>query len=67
MPPERRLIYALINKTKSGNAFTNFIAYGTERSKALASQHAAEQAMKQKGCSSDPAKIDNKPESGIFI
>ena len=50
-------------KAKSGNAFTNFIAYGTERSKALASQHAAEQAMKRKGCSSEPAKIDNKPES----
>ena len=49
-------------KAKSGNAFTNFIAYGTE-SKALASQHAAEQAMKRKGCSSEPAKIDNKPES----
>ena len=50
-------------KAKSGNAFTNFIAYGTERSKALANQHAAEQAMKRKGCSSEPAKIDNKPES----
>src|SRR5215469_8985822 len=46
-------------KAKSGNAFTNFIAYGTERSKALANQHAAEQAMKRKGCSSEPAKIDN--------
>jgi hypothetical protein len=50
-------------KAKSGNAFTNFIAYGSERSKALATQHAAEQAMKRKGCSSEPAKIDNKPES----
>ena len=52
-------------KAKSGNAFTNFIAYGTERSKALASQHAAEQAMKRKGCNSEPAKIDNKPESAL--
>jgi hypothetical protein len=48
---------------KSGNAFTNFVAYGGERSKAVANQHAAEQAMKRKGCSSEPAKIDNKPES----
>jgi hypothetical protein len=48
---------------KSGNAFTNAIAYGGERSKALANQHAAERAMKLKGCSPDPTKIDNKSEA----
>ena len=48
---------------KSGNAFTNALAYGGERRKALANQHAAEQAMKRKGCSPDPIKIDNKLEA----
>ena len=48
---------------KSGNAFVNAIAYRTERSKALAHQHAAELAMKRKGCSPAPAKIDVKPEA----
>jgi hypothetical protein len=48
---------------KSGNAFTNAIAYSGERTKALANQHAAEQAMKRKGCSPDATKIDNKPEA----
>ena len=43
---------------KSGNSFVNAIAYRSERSKALAQQHAAEQAMKRKGCSQDPAKTD---------
>jgi hypothetical protein len=48
---------------KSGNAFVNAIAYRSERNKALAHQHAAEQAMKRKGCSPDPAKINVKPEA----
>ena len=48
---------------KSGNSFVNAIAYRSERSKALAQQHAAEQAMKRKGCSQDPAKTDVKPEA----
>lgn len=48
---------------KSGNAFVNAMAYRTERSKALANQHAAEWAMKRKGCSPDPAKVDVKPEA----
>ena len=34
-----------------------------EQTKALDNQRAAERAMKQKGCSSDPTKIDNKPEA----
>ena len=48
---------------KSGNSFVTAIAYRSERSKALAQQHAAEQAMKRKGCSQDPAKTDVKPEA----
>ena len=48
---------------KSGNSFVNAIAYRSERGKALAQQHAAEQAMKRKGCSQDPAKTDVKPEA----
>jgi dsRNA-specific ribonuclease len=52
---------------KSGNAFTNFVAYGSERSKALATQHAAEQAMKRKSCSSEPDKVGNKPESAPSV
>jgi hypothetical protein len=48
---------------KSGNVFTNAAAYGGERPKALANQHVTEQAMKRKGCSSEPTKIDNKPEA----
>jgi PBP1b-binding outer membrane lipoprotein LpoB len=48
---------------KSGNGFVNALAYGTERTKALANQHAAERAMKVKGCSPDPIKIDNKLET----
>jgi hypothetical protein len=48
---------------KSGNAFVNAIAYRSERGRALAHQHAAEQAMKRKGCSQDPAKVDVKPEA----
>jgi hypothetical protein len=48
---------------KSGNGFVNAMAYGSERSKALAHQHAAERAMKEKGCSPDPPKIDNKAEA----
>jgi hypothetical protein len=36
---------------------------GSERRKAFSNQHAAEQAMKRKGCSSEPAKIDNKWET----
>jgi hypothetical protein len=48
---------------KSGNGFVNAMAYGSERTKALAHQHSAERAMKEKGCSPDPTKIDNKPEA----
>jgi hypothetical protein len=48
---------------KSGNGFVNALAYSTERTKALAHQHAAERAMKLKGCSPDPTKIANKPEA----
>jgi hypothetical protein len=48
---------------KSANAFVNAIAYRPERSKALAQQRAAEQAMKRKGCNPDPAKVDVKPEA----
>jgi hypothetical protein len=48
---------------KSGNGFVNALAYGTERTKALAHQHAAERVIKLKGCSPDPIKIDNKPET----
>jgi len=48
---------------KSGNGFMNALAYGTERTKALANQRAAERAMKQKGCSPDPTKMDNKSEA----
>jgi hypothetical protein len=47
---------------KSGIGFVNAMAYGTERTKALAHQH-GRTGDEAKELQSDPTKIDNKPEA----